>query len=596
LLDDLPDLKNVGALPESVLAAHQVRHIEPALQSMPDSDYVRFRAIAASLPDPLARGYLYKALASGNSLASIEWLADELAGKGPEWMADNLTLTDPRGVGVGLVQQWSHSCNAATAIVLRGSYDPVFALRLRHGNMAVGGVDMNDPEKGNLHQAEMERDMLESPYVGQGWFETYGYGHVGRPRPRSKDSEGVGRMGDDLFNRQAKATGLEFDSTVPTSPREAVAILDQALSEGMHVPVILGTPDKLRAHYVLCVERRIREDGGLEFRFHNAADGTTTWVTADQIADRQVPLAGGHKITGIEKPRAYVPPRPTRPVSAQPAPDSAADSTSSEHVSEHGPGPVRAPAGNAPGIEETRLRGSLGDEVFDRLSSQLKVSVIHDLERDLGSVYLKHLVKRPAIKPRRLVKLLTRPGLAEMQKISQRVADLKSRGVTGDLNKIERDALYGDDHGARGEIDAMSRWLDEGKEVEALPEIQNAGKNPDFLVDGVLTEVKTTALLPVKRTFNDLLRDANRQFKRRAAASAYAHLATGDVEIQFVEQAGRRLRFEDVQAELLREFLPTQFRQISGVKIYVEGRLLGHWQRSSGGDIANTSRGEGFDG
>ena len=161
--------------------------------------------------------------------------------------------------------------------------------------------------------------------------------------------------------------------------------------------------------------------------------------------------------------------------------------------------------------------------------------------------------------------MLANPGLAEMQKISQRVADLKARGVKGDLNKIERDALYVD-RGARGELDAMDRWLDEGKDVEALPEIPNAGTNPDFLVDGVLTEVKTTASPPVKDTFNKLLRYANKQIKKRAASSAHAHLATGEVEIQFVEQVGRFVRFDDVQAELLREYLPDQFRQISGVK------------------------------
>ncbi len=595
VLDDLPDLKNLGALPESVLAAHQVSHIEPALQSMSDGDYIRFRAIAASLPDPVARGYLYKALASSNSLASIEWLADELAGKGPDWMADNLTLTSSRGVGGGLVQQWSHSCNAATAIVLRGAYDPVFALRLRYGNIAVGGVDMDDPEKGNLHQAAMERDMLESPYVGDGWWQTYGYGHVGRPKPRNKETEGVGRMGDDLFNRQAKATGLEFDSTVPTSPREAIAILDQALSQGMQVPVILGTPEKLRAHYVLCVERRVRQDGGLEFRFHNVGDGTTTWVTADQIANGNVPLAGGNKITGIEKPRAYVPPRPTRPMTAEPASDSATTPESPEHVSEHGSGPDQVPPGNAPGVEETRLRGSLGDEVFEKLASELGVTVIEELQRGFGSLYLKHLVEGPAIKPKRLVKMLTRVGLAEMQQISQRVADLKSRGVKGDLNKIERDALGGQ-LGAQGELDAMTRWLDEGKAVEALPEIQNAGTNPDFLVDAVLTEVKTTKSEPIKKTFNRLLYDANKQMGKRAGATNDSRFASGELEIQFVQQDGRPVRFEDVQAELLREFLPDQFRSLSSVKIYVHGTLLGHWRRSPEGSIVNVARGADFDG
>jgi hypothetical protein len=455
--------------------------------------------------------------------------------------------------------------------------------------MAVGGVDMNDPEKGNLHQAEMERDMLESPYVGQGWFKTFGYGHVGRPKARN-DRDGRGRAGDDLFNRQAKATGIEFDTTL-TSGDDAVRMLDEALSQGMVVPVSIGPAKDKHQHYVIAVERRVRQDGGVEFRFHNVADGTTTWVTADHIVNDKVPLTGGNVITAIERPKAYEPPRPTRPVSAQPAPDAAAESSA-----EHTPGPEQPPPGNTPGNEEPRLRGSLGDVVFEKLASQLKVTVIEDLERDLGSAYLKHLVEGPAIKPKRLVKVLAKLGLAGMQGISERIADLKARGVKGDLNKIERDALYGDDHGARGEIDAMSRWIDEGKEVEALPEIPNAGTNPDFLVDGVLTEVKTTALPPVKGTFNKLLRDANKQIKKRAAASAHAHLATGEVEIQFVEQGGRPLRFEDAEAELLREFLPDQFRSLLRVKLYVHGTLLGTWRRGPDGSIVSVAKGGDFNG
>jgi hypothetical protein len=308
VINDMPDLAHLGGLPPAIIGAHQISRVEAALQGLPAADYAEFRAVHGTLSDPIKQAFLFKALAAGSTVDEIKWLAGEMAAQDHNWMAQNLTLADLQGAGVGLKQQWSHSCNAATALVLRGNYDPVFALRMRYRNIAVSDVDGSDPGSLNLHQSDVERDMLVSGYRGAG---ARGYQGGGLAAPRDNALSGQGRPGDDFFSEQADATGLSFESRYDPAPDEALEMLNRALAQGMHVPVTVGSAPQDYAHYVLCMDRRLN-GGRLEYQFHNTWDGVTYWVPASDIHGGSMMIHGPRPvmITGIDVPSVAAPASP----------------------------------------------------------------------------------------------------------------------------------------------------------------------------------------------------------------------------------------------------------------------------------------------
>ncbi|MBP8810203.1 MAG: DUF4157 domain-containing protein [Kofleriaceae bacterium] len=299
LARDLPDVAQLAALPADVMGAHQQGAVEAALQRLAAPEFEVFRAAHALVPSAVGRGFLYKALAAGNDVSSVQWLAWQLQGKDDAWMLDHLTLGDPRGVGVGLAQQWSMSCNAATTMVVRGNYDPVFALGLRLANPNISNFDQYDPRSYNADLAAREKALLESAYQGAD-AAAVGYGGIAAPRAGGPSR---GRWADDLLNAQAGATGMEFTPRRGVDASTALGVLDRALADGLQVPVVIGDGPDDNAHYVLATGRR---DGaaGPEYRFFNVASGLSKWVTLAQIQTGTMPLDGGQQIVSLEEPTA----------------------------------------------------------------------------------------------------------------------------------------------------------------------------------------------------------------------------------------------------------------------------------------------------
>lgn len=298
---DLPNIDNLTALGDHVIGAHQASRVAAAVKALPEAEYHAFRALHDSLNgSPVAQAFLLKALAAHNSMADLQWLATEMAFKPNEWLVDNLTLGDPRGVGGGVQQQWSMSCNASTTVTLRGNYDPVFALKMRYANKGVHQVDINDPMQWNAHQAQLEQQLLQSPYSGQSHPELQGQAGVAVPHAQGAST---GRWADDILSAQHDVTGMKFATTKNPKPEEAAATLIRSLKKGMQVPIVVGDYAGAFTHYVLVMQ--IRNTGaGNEFQIHNTGDGTTTWVTQKQILEGNMGLNGGNMITAIEVPTA----------------------------------------------------------------------------------------------------------------------------------------------------------------------------------------------------------------------------------------------------------------------------------------------------
>lgn len=371
VLKDHPSVGQLDALPaEAMFGTQQQARVSHLLEGLPKREYATFTKLASELPDPVARGFLYKALAAGNSMTDLAWFASEIAGKDRGWMIDHLTLGDPRGVGGGVKQQWSTSCNAAVTLTLRGNYDPVFALRLRMRNTEVGEVDVHDPHALNMNQADLEKQMLESPYAGQ---------HPNSPKPHQgvaapRASQGTGRYADDLLNAQATATGITFKSDVNPTGTNVVAVLERSLSAGMQVPLVVGDMAAPQAHYVL-VQARREVAGDIEYNVHDPWTGESTWIKASDIANDTIPGAY-HKVGTVEVPsqvavNARAPQEPTKQPKQQ---------------AQHGAQPEGAHANAVPAASKTTDLDAFvdgTDAVADRMAKAVdpaKATAVRDVE------------------------------------------------------------------------------------------------------------------------------------------------------------------------------------------------------------------------
>ena len=157
----------------------------------------------------------------------------------------------------------------------------------------------------------------------------------------------------------------------------------------------------------------------------------------------------------------------------------------------------------------------------------------------------------------------------------------KNPNLSGDdaaLNKMFKEALDGDD-GALGELEAIERWLKDGKKVEALPEAQNAGvKNPDYRVNGEIIEVKSRKVALNKRYIKDQIRKANKQIEESGTGE------TGALEIQLRGEGGKA-SLDAIQQQVNGQFTADRSTLLSRVSVYRDGQLAGSWIRQADGTI-----------
>ena len=149
----------MNSLPDNVIGAYQKRRVVHALGALSADDYAKFAKVKRAAQSPSERAFLFKALAAGNSIANITWLAGKISGKDQNWLLDNCTLGDPRAQGTGVRQQWTHSCGPSATLTMRGNYDPVFALKLREGNT---NVNTDDQGTSNADLGKREKALLEA--------------------------------------------------------------------------------------------------------------------------------------------------------------------------------------------------------------------------------------------------------------------------------------------------------------------------------------------------------------------------------------------------------------------------------------------------
>ncbi|HWN68441.1 MAG TPA: DUF4157 domain-containing protein, partial [Haliangium sp.] len=168
--------------------------------------------------------------------------------------------------------------------------------------------------------------------------------------------------------------------------------------------------------------------------------------------------------------------------------------------------------------------------------------------------------------------------------MAERFQALKDSGLLeGDrsrLDKLQAEAEAGDP-GALGELQALERWVAEGRRVEILEEVQNADRtNPDYRVDGEVTEVKTRVDVLDERYIKDRIREANRQVRESRLEGA----ESGSVEVQLNGEAARA-PLDAIEQQVKGQFNAQRSLNLRRVAVYRNGELAGEWIRAQDGSV-----------
>ncbi len=163
--------------------------------------------------------------------------------------------------------------------------------------------------------------------------------------------------------------------------------------------------------------------------------------------------------------------------------------------------------------------------------------------------------------------------------------------LKGDLTRLQQEAATGtpeDRVGAQGELDAIERLLQEGRNVEKLPERGVRGQtDPDLLVDGELREIKTRAEPLDEEWVKRMIDKSNKQIK----SSGYGEAPKGSVDLQLRGQVeSDEQLLHKAEEQVRRQFKVDRSRSLTAVRIYHDGRLLGEWSRVGDSVVKSSSQ------
>lgn len=205
--------------------------------------------------------YLKKAVAAGNSMEDVAWLAGEIRGKDATWLRANLRLVNDSNEGSkGLIQQGLYAGAPAAAMVIRGELDPVYALRVRQGNADITKVDPNSP------LAVGQFNMLAS---GNGVY--------------------TGIPAADAINQLAfPGTGLIYQ---PRNGYRNTAVFDAInVNLAAGVPVAIRIDDKDAGPHILVItgvidgDPRVRDPySKMKYVVHDPWDGKTRYLSRHEL-------------------------------------------------------------------------------------------------------------------------------------------------------------------------------------------------------------------------------------------------------------------------------------------------------------------------
>jgi hypothetical protein len=278
-----------------ILGSAQSDRADKLLKKMSPADQQKVSTLMGEAKSEPEKQFLLKGIAAGHSVQELQDFAKKIKGKDAAWMRDNLGLTGS-STGTGVEQQWSQSCNATTVQAVKGQMDPLYALKTHEDNPHVDQADNTDGMKTNPKLAQEQSDMLTSAYTG-----SVAGGTAGVAAPRS--GGGSGRWADDLLNNVSDTTGVKYTTKQlggTTTVNTAMTAIDNGVSKGQPVPIVIGNSSTSYTHYVLVTG----SDAGppKKYTIHDPWSGTTVVRTEDELKTGKINLAGSNQISAYEEP------------------------------------------------------------------------------------------------------------------------------------------------------------------------------------------------------------------------------------------------------------------------------------------------------
>jgi hypothetical protein len=279
----------------AILGSAQNDRADAVLKKMSATDQEEVKKLTDGAKSEPEKQFLLKGVAAGHSVKELQDFAKKIQGKDAKWMQDNLSLTGS-STGTGVKQQWHDSCNATTVEAVKGQMDPLYALKMHEENASLDQADNADGKKLNPKLAAEQKALLESDYKGQG-------GGVAANR----SSSGTGRWADDLLNNVSDSTGTSYttqkmggSNTVTT----AMKSIDDGVSKGQPVPIVIGNSPSNYQHYVLVTG--MEQGPPKRYTIHDPWSGTTVVRTDAQITSGAINIANCNQISAIEAPSTKV--------------------------------------------------------------------------------------------------------------------------------------------------------------------------------------------------------------------------------------------------------------------------------------------------
>jgi hypothetical protein len=280
-----------------ILGSAQNDRASAVLKKMKPADQAEVQKLMDSAKSEPEKQYLLKGVAAGHSVKELQDFAKKIQGKDATWMRDNLSLTGS-SKGTGVEQQWSQSCNATTVEAVRGQMDPIYALKMHEDNPNLDQADNTSGTKVNPNLAADQKAMLESQYKG-----SVSGGSAGQAAPRS--GGGSGRWADDLLNNNSDSTGISYSTKQlggTTTVATAMTTIDNGVSKGQPVPIVIGNSSSDYRHYVLVTGSDVGPPKS--YTIHDPASGTTVVRTEAQLKNGTLNIAGSNQISAYEEPSA----------------------------------------------------------------------------------------------------------------------------------------------------------------------------------------------------------------------------------------------------------------------------------------------------
>ncbi len=241
------------------------------------------------------RSYIWKALASSNSISSIKVFSQIIKGKDDDWLQNNCQLTNHTD-GTGIKQQWSHSCNATTVQAFRGQMDPIYAYTFNLINSDISAANNNNGWSANPLMAADQKAMLESNYDGS-------LGTMGGGTAVARNAGGgVGRWADDLLNSNSDDTGVSYSTLRRgdgVSYDTLMTEIKKGASRGIPVPIVVGSGISSYAHYVM-VTAIDKSQTPAVFTIHDPGAGVTVQFTEDDFKNNTLSLSGWTTLSAVE--------------------------------------------------------------------------------------------------------------------------------------------------------------------------------------------------------------------------------------------------------------------------------------------------------